>query len=204
MLARLYPDPATDEDRKAMVKLMTEVRNNHPGLFEEMNPSFRDLRNAREKCGLSTPVGQVITALPVLSVSGPLVNGAIENFARKLFSALFYMHAGQIVSPSGRIAFRWYSNLQVNADEIPRTLAQVVPNMPVLERNAAPLNDQFFYRWGVTDTRAMAAFLVFFTQSFAMLGVIRQDSEDLGLPEHARILKPFDWCSRKSGLNVQS
>lgn len=191
MLARTCQNAANEDDRKATLKLMTEVHNNHPGLFEEMHPSVRDLRDARTKYGLSAPAGKPVTALPVLRVSGPLVNAAIDNFARKLFCALFYMRTGRIVTRAGGIGFRWYSNLQVNADQIPRTLVQVVPSIPVLERNAALLNDQFFYRWGVTDAKTMAAFLAFFGQSFAMLGVVRQDAEETG--EGERVLKPFKW-----------
>lgn len=189
LLARMYPDAETEEARREIVKLMGEVRNNHPGLFEEMNPSIREYRDARARYGLSPPPGQPVTALPVLSVSGRLVNDAIGNFSRKLFCALFYKHANQILGHAGGIGYRWYSN--VTAREIPKDIASIVPGMPILERNAKPLGDQFFYRWGVTDTKRMGAFLVTFNLSFAILGVVTQDANSIPVPPESRILKPY-------------
>jgi hypothetical protein len=189
LLARIYPDAETEEAQREIVKLMGEVRNNHPGLFEEMNPSIRQYRYARARYGLVPPAGQPVTALPVLSVSGRLVNDAIANVSRKLFCALFYKHVEQILTHAGGIGYRWYSNL--TAQEIPKEIAPIVPGMPVLERNAKPLNDQFFYRWGVTDTKRMAAFLVTFNLSFAILGVVTQDANSIPIPQGSRILMPY-------------
>jgi len=198
LLARMYPDAETEEAQGEIVKLMGEVRNNHPKLFEEMNPSIRQYRDARVRYGLSPPPGQPVTALPVLSVSGPLVSNAIANVSRKLFCALFYKHTEQILTHAGGIGYRWYSN--VMAQEIPKEIAQIVPGMPILERNAKPLNDQFFYRWGVTDTKRMAAFLVTFNLSFAVLGVVTQDARSIPVPRESRILKPYTRLPQPSGV----
>lgn len=191
MLSRIYPDAETTDEQAALEKLMGEVHHNHPNLFSELQPSLRQLRDARTKYGLGAPTGGPLTSLPVLSVAGPIVNDAIEQFSRKLFCALFYKHAEQILGHVGGIAFRWYSNLQVNAGEIPRTIASVVPSLPLLERNSLNLDDQFFYRWGVTDTKRMAAFLAFFRESFAVLGVVHQDASELNELKDARILRPY-------------
>lgn len=189
LLARMYPDVETEEAQREIAKLMAEVRNNHPGLFEEMTPSIRQYRDARSRYGLNPPPGQPINALPVLSVSGRLVTDAIANVSQKLFCALFYKHAEQILTHAGGIGYRWYSNL--TAREIPKEVAPIVPGMPVLERNAKPLSDQFFYRWGVTDTKRMAAFLVTFNRSFAILGVVTQDASSIPVPGESRILTPY-------------
>jgi hypothetical protein len=52
---------------------------------------------------------------------------------------------------------RWYANVQIHADEIDRAIASITPDVPNLERNTVSLNDQFFYRWGITDTKRMDA-----------------------------------------------
>ncbi len=191
MLARIYPDASTEMERAATIKLMGEVHRNHPGLYEEMRPSIRQLRTAESKYGLSPPPGELGTTLPVLSVAGPLVNKAVEQFSRKLFCALFYKHTGQILMPTGGVAMRWYTNIQINADEISRTLASITPYAPKLERNANPLHEQFFYRWGITDTKNMGAFLAFFRQSFAILGVVAQQPESLPSRKNGILLRPF-------------
>jgi hypothetical protein len=193
MLARIREDAPDPKASAATVKLMGEVHRNHPGLFEEMRPSVRQLRNARERYGLEAPAGRSLADLPVLSVSGPLVNAAVREFSRKLFCALFYKHTGSILSPSGGIATRWFSNLQIDADEIDRSIASVIPFAPKLERNTQPLDEQFFYRWGVTDTKRMAAFLAFFRRSFAVLGVVTQEPETLPPLKHGELLRPFSY-----------
>jgi hypothetical protein len=191
MLSRIYPDAPTAEEQAAVHKLMGEVHRNHPGLFSEMQPSIRQLRAATRKYGLKPAAGQPLDSLPVLSVSGPLVNEAIRQFSRKLLCALFYKHTGHILGPAGGMAMRWYANIQINADEIDRAIAEVTPHAPKLERNAKALDGQFFYRWGITDTKRMAAFLVFFRQTFAILGIVTQEPESLPIPDDESLLYPF-------------
>jgi len=191
MLSRIYSDASTEAERNAQTKLMGEVHRNHPDLYREMKPSEEQLSAAARKYGLKMPTGMPSTALPVLSVAGPLINEAVEQFSRKLFCALFYKHTGQILCQTGGIAMRWFTNLQINADEIDRGIASVTPFGPKLERNAATLDDQFFYRYGVTDTKRMGAFLAFFRQSFAILGVATQEPESLPKLKNGTLLRPF-------------
>ena len=128
------------------------------------------------------------------SVRGPLINDAVEKFSNKLFCALYYKHAGRILPSTGGIAIRWWSNIQIENDEIPTSILPAIPDIPTLQRANTTLNDQFFYRWGVADTKAIAAFLAFFRRSFAVLGYVRCDASKFGLPEDARILRPYNWA----------
>ena len=64
---------------------------------------------------------------------------------------------------------KWYSNIQIENEEIPRELAPILAGFPKLERARTNLEDQFFYRWALADTRAVAGFLAFFRRSFAIL-----------------------------------
>jgi hypothetical protein len=191
MLSRLYPDPSTEEEKAEMVKLMRAVAHNYPDVLPEMQPKLRQLRRAAARYGLERPQGKTYADIPAVSLEGPLVNAAVENFSRKLFSALYYKHAEQILCPEGGIAVRWYTNLQVEVAEIPRSLAAVLNGFPKLERSRMNLDDQFFYRWGIADTRNVAGFLAIFRRSFAILGTVQQNASEFQLPEHARILRPY-------------
>jgi hypothetical protein len=191
MLSRLYPDPSTEDEKAEMGERVRAVAHNYPDVLHEMQPNVRQLRRAAAKYGLERPQGKSYSDIPALSVEGPLVNLAVENFSGKLFSALYYKHAGQILSPEGGIAVRWFTNLQVEADEIPRSLATVLNGFSKLERSRMNLDDQFFYRWGIADTRNVAAFLAIFRRSFAILGYVHQNASEFQLPEHARILRPY-------------
>lgn len=191
MLSRLYPDPSTEEEKAEMRERVRAVAHNYPDVLRETQPNLRQLRRAAAKYGLERPQGKTYSDIPALSLEGPLVNLAVENFSRKLFCALYYKHAGQILCPEGGIAVRWYTNLQVEADEIPSSLSAVLIGFPKLERSRMNLDDQFFYRWGIAETRAVAGFLAIFRQSFAILGIVHQSASEFQLPEQARILRPY-------------
>ena len=170
------------------------VAHNHPALVEEMQPTISQLRAAARRYGINPDPGQTHSDLPLLSVRGPLVNGAIDNFARKLACALFYKHTESIVPANAAIAVRWYSNLQIEHDEIPRELADLLVGIPKLQRARTNLNEQFFYRWAASDTNAMTAFLAFFRQSLAILTFVNASSSNPEAPENARILHPYAWA----------
>lgn len=187
--------PGIDE----IFKRVHAAENNNPGLLEEMKPTLQQLKTAREKYGLMPPAGEDITAMRVRFVSGPIVSNAMAQFSRKLLCALFYKHTNQILRSAGVIATRWYTNVQINAEEIDRALAKVTPNVPVLERNTMVLNDQFFYRYGIVDTKRVGAFLAFFRQSFAILGVVNQDANELNIKDGVAVMHPYDWSVPKAG-----
>ncbi|WP_343623490.1 hypothetical protein, partial [Roseateles puraquae] len=116
------------------------------------------------------------------------------SFARKLACALFYKHTASIAPSEAPIAVRWYTNLQINNDEIPRELAELLVNFPTLVRAGTSLHDQFFYRWALSDTRSMAVFLAFFRESFALLTFINTSLLEPGVPESAHIVRPYKWA----------
>lgn len=191
MLSRIYPDATTPEGKAEVEERIRAVVHNYPKVLEEMKPTIRQLRDAAKKYGIFPASGQSHADLPLLSARGPLINGAIENFSRKLFCALYYKHANAILSSEGGIAVKWYSNIQIENEEIPRELAAVLAGFPKLERARTKLDDQFFYRWGVADTKTVAAFLTFFRRSFAILGYINVNATAFVLPDGAHILRPY-------------
>lgn len=191
MLSRIFPDATTDAGAREVEERIRAVAHNYPGLLEEMQPSVRQVREAIEKYGIQKPSGASAADMPLLHVGGPLVNSAVEQFGRKLFLALYYKHVQTILPAEGGIAVRWYSNLQIENEEIPRQLAEIVRGLPTLERCNTSLYDQFFYRYGITDTQKLAVFLAFFRRSFAVLGYLNRNANDFKLPPGARIFRPF-------------
>lgn len=192
MLSRIFPDARTEEGAREVEERTRAVAHNYPGLLEEMRPSVRQVRDAIEKYGIQKSAGASAADMPLLHVGGPLVNSTVEQFGRKLFLALYYKHTRTILPAEGGIAVRWYSNLQIENEEIPRQLAEIVRVVPTLERCNTNLCDQFFYRYGITDTQKLAVFLAFFRRSFAVLGYLNRDAVDFKLPLGTEIFRPFD------------
>jgi len=149
-----------------------------------MRPSHRDLRDARKRLGIVLPPGGASTDIPLLSVRDERIQNAVLNFGRKLGLALFYKNAHKIVPKGGGVAIRWYSNIQIETDQIPREIAQVLPQFPKLERSRNDLADQFFYRVGIADEGTMGSFLAMFRASFAILGFVSTDISAFQSLEH--------------------
>lgn len=191
MLSRVYPDAKSKEGQEEVQERIRAVAHNYPEVLEEMRPTARQVRSTLKKYGIEKPDGITTAELPFLSVSGPRLNAAIENFGRKLFCALFYKHTGVILPAKGGIAMKWFSNIQIENDEIPRDLAKLVVGFPTLSRSRTNLDRQFFYRYGISDTKQLAVFLAFFRQSFAILGYVNTDANDFDLPDNPKILRPF-------------
>ena len=190
LLSRIYPDPSSPEEAKELRERMRAVQHNWPEILQEMQPTIRQLRDAAKKYNLKKPESGSYADIPALAVNGPLVNKAIVGFGRKLFSALYYKHTGLILKHGGGIGIRWYTNLQIENEEIPRSLAKIVPGFPKLERSRRELGDQFFYRWGIADTNEVAVFLAIFRQSFAVLGYVSQKLSDIPPSDRVEIVEP--------------
>ena len=183
-------DSTLDDEFKRRLQALA---NNLPAIFNELKPTTSQLREASRKYGIKPAHGQTYRDLPLLSVKGPLVSGAVQSFGRKLGCALFYKHTHCVAPTKTPIAVRWYSNLQINNEEIPRALSEILPNIPTLKRAGTSLDDQFFYRWGVSDTQMMGVFLAFFRQSFAMLIFVNaSEREPTDLPV-SEIVYPYEW-----------
>lgn len=191
MLSRMYPTPTTVTAEREFQKYTRAVARNFPGLLEAMQPSLQQLTEARDKYGISPPAGGALKDMPVLSVRDARFHHAVRNFARKLGLALYYKHTKKILPANGGIGIRWYANVQVQADEIPRELAGVLPHFPRLERSVRDLSDQFFYRIGIAGQDRMAAYLAIFRRSFAVVGFMRVEALELAQSEDVVVEPPF-------------
>jgi hypothetical protein len=208
MLSRIHSDGLTQRGLAEVQESIRAVAANCPEVLREMNVSKEQEQVALAKYPLEhrrMPDG----SLPILSARGPLVNGAIANFTRKLFCALYYKHATKILPNTGGIRFRWYTNLQIEADHIPRNLGPLLTSFPVLKRQHTKLDDQFFYRWAMSKEKTIVAFLAFFRRSFAILGFVGDDVEQLRITEEEeevekenrvfQIIRPYDYSALVSG-----
>ena len=192
MLSVIRSDVDSPVNADEVQERIRAVAHNHPDLLEEMKPTVSQLRQASRKYGIQPSKGETYLDLPMLSVRGPLLSRAVDNFTRELACALFYKHTETIAPAHATIAVRWYSNLQIENDEIPRELADVLVGFPKLERAKNNLQDQFFYRWAITDTKAMVAFLCFFRRSFAILAFVNSSVDLPTTPDlTSKIVQPF-------------
>jgi hypothetical protein len=108
-----------------------------------------------------------------------------------LLLALFYFHTHNILPREGRIAFRWFSNTNLN--EIHPVMETVTPKLVTTKRQDTNLGDQFFYRYGVAEGKRATAFVAFFNGAAAIMGVMFTYNPDVPAPPLRRILTCYDW-----------
>lgn len=191
----------TDSGDKARLKrLFASVPRRFPGLLESMNAGPQaEQFPMLAALGFALLHGQKLPRIPMLSLRDPRIHDAVMNFGRKLALALYYRHFHRAMPPGGFAAVRWYSNKQIDDDEIPRELAAITPHAPILEGEGQDLRDQFFYRigTGAEGGRDFAAFLSFYHQSFAIIGFMSSDTTFLEGKEPLgsawRVHSPYDW-----------
>lgn len=193
LFARIYPEAMSDEEQAEVFKIMQAVAELHPDLFKSLFPKPNRVRRWLRERNLTLDEGMTTKDVPIMSIDHPRITAAIERFATKLFCSLYYMHTKRILSPSGGIFFRWYSNAQ-SPDQLPPEdiLAPLLRLFPELKRQNTSLSAEFSYRYGIAvDTGTSGAFHVAFRQSLAMLGLVFGDISKVKIPENTTVLRPF-------------
>lgn len=152
------------------LQLLRGVHNNFPGLLNAMVEREVDRSRFLQERGVRLPEGLGDDDFALFSVDDPRVQDAMRQFGRKLLLALFYRHTKTVFPRQGQIAFRWFSN--ANFSDIHPIVRRVTPQLAETRRANTSLGDQFYYQYGVANTNRAAAFISFFNDSAAILGML--------------------------------
>ena len=190
MLSRTFPGPSTESETRELEQCVQAGWNNVPELMEEMRPSANLVRRGLRKYHLRLEDGMSTSDALFLKV-GPLVQMAVEGFARKLFLALYYKHRGQPLPSPGGIAINWWSNIEMTSKALPPELFALLRHQPNLVRCHTSLDDQFDYRYALAE-EGSAMFVASFRQSFVIAGFIRPSRSSF--PASIRTVPPFEWA----------
>lgn len=182
---RIYPDRASVDLIGEMQRIGTAVKNNNPGLFEELVPSSAQ----KERFAKMSTVNPM-DATGVLICSGPLLNRSIQIFGAKLGFALYYDTVDRIVPNAGGVAVRWYSNHDVYMGDIPFDVLKLLGPPQSLKQGEWKVNDQFEYRFVLTHSREMAVYFSRFRQSFCVLSWVGDDVSSFGGAKEIEVHRP--------------
>ena len=168
LLGRLSVDSADDKAAE-IKKMLSGVRNNVPGLLEEMQIGPAGQKLARRILPLQEGGG-------VVRANGPLVTKHLLVFGAKLGFALHYEELQNVVPPTGGVQPRWFSNAQAARGEIPKALFSALPaKRQTLRQGRREVSDQFEYAWVTTPESQHALFYATFHRSFAIAVVSALD-----------------------------
>jgi hypothetical protein len=165
----MFVNPSADDEAAEIEKLFSSVRNNVPGLLEEMHIDPAEEKLASK--GLPVQAGG-----GVVRADGPLVTKHMLVFGAKLGFALHYEALKTVVPPMGGVLPRWFSNSQAVRGEIPKDLLSLLPaRRQTLQQGMREVSDQFRYTWQITRERQHALFYATFHRSFAIAAVSATD-----------------------------
>src|SRR5262249_2041266 len=144
LLARAYPDARTPDD---LERLLRGVRNNIPGLLEEMQVGGAGQALVHPNIP-SMPGGAGI-----LRVDGPILRKHIHVFGAKLGLALHFEAHGLPVPPAGGVQPMFFTNVSALRGELPTEIIKLLPAPRTLKQGKREVADQFQYSWALTEER---------------------------------------------------
>jgi hypothetical protein len=178
LVGRLSVEPSSDVEAAEIKKLFSSVRNNVPGLLEEMHIDPGEEKLALKDLPIREGGG-------IVRADGPLVTEHMLVFGAKLGFALHYEALRTVVPPTGGVQPRWFSNTQAAKGEIPNDLLSLLPaTKQTLKQGTREVSDQFQYTWVITPDRQHALFYATFHRSFAIAVVSTMDRSAL-IEKHA-------------------
>lgn len=162
LLGRVYPDPVREIQTSDFRKLLRGVRNNIPGLLEEMDIDNQGQLRQRALTAIKEGAG-------FLAVGGPLVSKHMQAFAVKLGFAMHYQATNEIVPIGGGVAARWFSNVDRARDVFPQTIFELLPEPQTLKQGRLSVEDQFQFSLRCLEDKSMGVYLGTFRRSFAVV-----------------------------------
>lgn len=178
LLGRIYPDAQEPEALKEVTSYLRAVRNNVPGLLEEMAvPAARE-KHELGRLGLSRDQGGL------LRIGGPIALRHLEVFGARLGMAMHFEQTGQILPPEGGVYVRIYANVEIAEGKIPEAVFDILPEPRTLAQGRKNVEQQFRYGVRATDDEKMTMSYASFRLSFASLSFASTDLRALRLADH--------------------
>lgn len=168
MVFRISTSPGDELDQTEFRKALNAVRNNFPGVFEEMKLGNFKKRAALKSHGIPRLAGVTLAETPVVGLP-TVARAAIERFSFKLGCALHYKHVGTCLPRDGRIVHQFQTTAMLYSNPIAEEVLRLTPEFAVLQRGNQKLDSQFIYRYGFSNKIDTGLFVCLLRKSFSIL-----------------------------------
>lgn len=194
-LTRVFPDPEAPDETNLLPELFKSIRNNFPGVLQQLQPSARDVRNWLRDTGTVLPRGMSLSDVPILKSDHPILRSAVRRTATKIALALYFKHSGKILPKDGLIGIAFFTNTTFKPDSFSDEFFNALSGMPDPRRGSLNLESRFNYQYAYSPDSEFAGFLVRFPQSMAFLFVVSADGDLKEFSENEEfgrwIVRPF-------------
>jgi hypothetical protein len=172
LMGRMWPDASTDVAQAEVKKLFSAVKNNIPGLLEEMEVGRGGQKLARRN------IPNMPWDAEVLRADGPIMTEHMRVFGAKLGFALHYEAFGSPVPAEGGVQPMYFTNANALRGELPEKLIALLPSTLTLEQGRKHVRDQFQYTFRLTEERRHGVYYAIFRASFAVAAVTALDRSE--------------------------
>lgn len=174
-LSRIYSKEDSANDAQELGRLVRSIERRLPGFLNEIQARGRDLRRLRQHIGRNNIGG-------ILRLSGPIVENSVSRFSAKLGLALYFSHTGIVLTKSGGVLTRCFTNVDIIEGNVPKILRILEASPQMLRQGRHTSQNQFEWQSWILDQDNRLAFFATFRHSFAIFMWCEPDRYKF--PEH--------------------
>lgn len=161
------------------IALFKAVNSRHRALIRSMfEVPTLSKKKVANRIGMVRPGGGVYKDLPILRVP-PELDSSVRAFAIKTAKALHFHNTGRIVPAAAGFRVKWYTNVSQLEGKIPEEVFTIPTAQPLLQRARVTLNDQFNYRFAVSDDGTLGMYTASFRFSFCFVVLLAFNASDI-------------------------
>jgi hypothetical protein len=176
LLGRCYPNIQHDEVDE-LTKILSGVRNNIPGLHEEMKVDPASEVNQRARLGITSEKHNFV------SMDGPISMRHLRAFGARFGLAMHFYKTGKILPHEGGASARIYSNIDLVTGVVDEQLLKMLPPPLTLAAGKNSVESQFLYSAQKSDNDEMVIAFATFRMSFGLMAATANDWSKLTEPD---------------------
>lgn len=193
LIFRAGNDTFEGEEEKVLNRLLSGIRNNHPGLLESMNLSTREKRQFMRERGIRPVYDYTPSKFPIIGLDNPLIHESIKLVGSKLGAALHYQHTRKIIPQTGRLFITWRSNIQIHEKGLPEKFLNVLGPPNTLKQGTFEVSEQFSYRYACSENNQITCFIALFHSQAAIIGIVHSNPSNVDIfkDDDPDVYRPF-------------
>lgn len=170
VIARMGSPDHGDNDGK-LKGMMRALNKQRPNFYKTFLPSATKARANNRQLGIEPINGMTHQEMGVLNINDE-TREAIKVFAKKLAKGITYHETGLILKNEDCLALNWFTNANVIKDggyKVFEILSNINGVTPRLSRNRLVLNNQFEYKFSLSDDKNLILIQIRFGESFCLV-----------------------------------
>lgn len=170
VIARMGSPTFGDSDGK-LIGMMKNLNRQKPNFYKSFLPSATEARVNNRQLGIAPAAGMTHQEMGVLNINDE-TRKAIKVFAKKLTKGIAYVEEGLIFSNDHCLALNWFTNANVIKDgghKVFEILSHIGGVTPKLSRNRVILNNQFEYKFSISEDKELILIQAKFGESFFLV-----------------------------------